>query len=225
MGAGAAALLAWRRPRRGAAQAPDADPPGRVGRLGETFGQVWLLQPRRRRLDRGRAQSADHRPATGSPPTPARAPSSSIGSTHPAARRGAPSSRSLRLDDDAGRAAPAQRLSARCASRDAQAAREFELVDRRGRASVLTRRALSLRPLRRGRAHLTVQAGQARFEGAGQRAHGRRRPARRVLDRGERRRAVQRHRSGRATPSPAGSPSATRNEDRSRVGRATSRPR
>jgi len=145
------------------AQTPEADPPGRVARIAETFGQVWLYSPdigewiavvRNRPVTTGDriATDADARVEL------------DLGTT------------TLRLD--AGTELEVQRLDdARVALflhggsvalrvRDAQAADEFELSTEEGLLTVLTPGRYRFDRFDRS-THLTVQAGQARFEGPG----------------------------------------------------------
>ena len=177
---------------RRSAQAADADPPARVGRIAETIGQVWLYSPDSGRVGRGGAQPAgdDRRPHR---------------HRQRRARRDRRSARRrLRLDADTELevAAPRRRRQvalqlhggvARARVRDAQARRRVRARHRRRALSRAGRRPLSLRPLRRSRAHAH------RLHRPGRSTKGRSSalpvdagPARAVLDRRRRRRAVQR---------------------------------
>jgi hypothetical protein len=140
-----------------------ADPPGRVGRLGELNGQVWLYSPDGVEwvtADRNRPLTNGDRVATD---TGARA-DIHIGSTT-LRLDGGTELEVLRIDDD--RIAlqlHSGTMSARL--RDAEAVREFELTTAEGRFV----------PQRPGRyrfdriddtSHLTVWSGQALYEGPG----------------------------------------------------------
>ena len=117
------------------AQAPEADPPGRVGRVAETFGQVWLYSPdtgewigalRNRPVTTGDRLATDNGARV----------EIDLGST------------TLRLDS--GSELEVQRLddnqvslflhngSAALRVRDAQAVGEFEMMTNEGHLSVLT---------------------------------------------------------------------------------------
>jgi hypothetical protein len=145
------------------AQAPEADPPGRVARVAETIGQVWLYSP-----DAGEWIAAvRNRPVTTGDRLATDAGARvelDLGST------------TLRLDSDS--EVEVQRLddsqvalllhngSAGVRVRDAQAVAEFEIATEEGRMSLLAPGAYRFDRFDRS-SHLTVYFGQARYEGPG----------------------------------------------------------
>ena len=145
------------------AQAQEADPPGRVGRIAETFGQVWLYSP-----DAGEWIAAGrNRPFT---------TGDRIATDANARVELDLGSSTMRLDggselevqrlDDAQVALFLHEGSAALRVRDSQAAGEFELSTEEGRLSLLTPGRYRFDRFDRS-THLTVLAGQARFEGPG----------------------------------------------------------
>ncbi|WP_157615881.1 DUF6600 domain-containing protein [Rhizobacter sp. Root404] len=144
-----------------AAQEPDVDPPGRVARVSEATGQVWIYSP-----DAGEWVSAvRNQPLTSgdriATDTGARA-ELQIGST------------SLRLDsatelevaqlDDAQASLQLLEGSAIARVRDAEGAGELEITTDEGR--FLVQRSGTYRVDRiNGKSDLTVYAGEARYEG------------------------------------------------------------
>ena len=145
------------------AQAPEADPPGRVARIAETFGQVWLYSP-----DTGEWIAAvRNRPVT---------TGDRIATDHDARVELDLGSTTLRLDagtelevrqlDDAQVSVFLHEGSAALRVRDAHAAGEFDLSTEEGRLSLLMPGRYRFDRFDRS-THLTVYAGQARFEGPG----------------------------------------------------------
>ena len=141
----------------------EADPPGRVARIAETFGQVWLYSP-----DAGEWISAvRNRPVT---------TGDRIATDHDARVELDLGTTTLRLDagtelevrqlDDAQVSVVLHEGSAALRVRDAQAAGEFELSTEEGRLSLLMPGRYRFDRIDRS-THLTVYAGQARFEGPG----------------------------------------------------------
>ena len=146
-----------------AAQAPAADPPGRVARVADTFGQVWLYSPETGEwigAQRNRPVTRGDRIATDAGARVELA----LGST--TLRLDADSELEvLELDDDR----VALRLhsgSAAARVRDARALGAFEVLTNEGRMQVQAAGRYRFDSFDHG-SDLTVDAGQAQFEGPG----------------------------------------------------------
>ena len=214
-----AALLRLVAARRAARPgAGDGDPPGRVGRLAETFGQVWLYSP-----DAGEwiapGAIARSRPATASRPMPARA--SSCSRLDDDAARGGDRDRDPAARRRACRAAPAREAASALRVRDSQAAGEFELRPRKGGFRCCARGAIASTAATLERPDRLRRPGPLR----GPRQRARRRPGQRgefwLEPNGAAQYSVT---DPLRDASPAGSASATRDDGRRR-GAAMCRPR
>ena len=152
-----------------------ADPPGRVGRIAETDGNVWLFD-----AEQGEwVQAQRNRPLTDRrPPLHRRGARAELADRLDTLRLdGGTELEFARLDDDRSTCA-AQRQRRRCACAAAQTVREFELVTARRPLRTAAPRPLPRRPSTTAAACGETLAGAMRFEaqdsaltiGAGQRA-------------------------------------------------------
>ena len=145
------------------AQAVDVDPPDRVARITETYGQVWLYTP-----DAGEwIAAARNRPVTSGDRLATDAGARvelSLGSTTMRIDSGS-ELEVLRLDDRRV-ALQLHNGSAAVRIRDVRAVGEFELTTAEGRFRVQTAGRYRFDRFDRA-SHLTVYAGQANFEGPG----------------------------------------------------------
>ncbi|MEO7338294.1 MAG: DUF6600 domain-containing protein, partial [Caldimonas sp.] len=145
------------------AQTPDVDPPGRVGRIGETVGQVWLFSP-----DTGEWIGAErNRPVTSGDRLATEAGARvevNLGST--TVRLDADTEIDVLRIDDSQVSLHLVSGSAALRVRDAQAVGEFDMTTDEGRLRVERPGRYRFDHFDRS-THLTVYAGQATYEGPG----------------------------------------------------------